>query len=635
MSIDVTIKQLREFDDAYFSGNPLIEDVQYDKLKEKAQAEFPDHPYFSEVGSPVRGGKITLPYKMGSLNQIYEDDYTKWIEKYSLQSTDIVVTEKLDGMSVLLVYENVNGRLLLQNAYSRGNGIEGADITRHIKKMPSTPLSICNEDIKRIVVRAEVIINEELFQKKYSEESKNSRNMVAGCMNRKSTEAAILKDIDLVTYEIVDIDSTVNNKNTKRENLKLLKDLGFLVVNNQTFLSESLNDVKLKELYSSMQSDGSYMLDGIVLTVDGYNDIEKISKSSSINPEHSVKYKNISDEHIVETEVRDVHWKLSKSGYFKPRVEIVPVELFGTTVTFATGFNGKFIHDNGIGAGAKIKITKAGSVIPYIVEVITKVPPAIPESLWEWDTLGVELKSVETTQDVIFMQAVHFFKTLSVEQLQETSLKKVCKYLTSLNIDISTFEDMVSEVIFLLDFDMKKILGANGIKVYDSLHKRLSNVKPEVLLGATPYFGQGFGTRKAKKIMQKMTFEEFLKAKEKDISEVEGFDKTSSRVEDGIIPFKQFYTKISDYITFSTEQKSDSGSGSNLTDQVIVMTGFRDKELQEKIENAGGKVTTSVSKNTTMVIAADANSTSGKVKKAKDLQIPVLSLQDFEYAYIL
>lgn len=632
MDIEKTVKQLQLFDEAYFEGSPLVTDTQYDLLKESLRKESPDHPYLLEVGSPERGGKIPLPYKMGSLDQIYENDYVKWIKKYSIENSEVVVSEKLDGMSVLLVYETVNGKLSLQNAYSRGNGLEGADITRHIKVMPSTPVSMDRDDIERIVIRAEVIMEEELFQSKYSTDNKNSRNMVSGCMNRKVTKHSILKDIHLVTYEIVDL-KPKDNKNTKKDNLKLLKDLGFLVVNNKTFLGNELNDEKLKELYTSMADESLYLLDGIVITINDYATMKKLSKSSSINPEHSVKYKNISDEHILETIVKKVHWKLSKSGYYKPRVEITPVNLFGTTVTFATGFNGKFIVDNGIGSGSKIKITKAGAVIPYIVEVLEKVEPMLPEAEWEWDSLGVEMRSTEDTPDVIFMQAVHFFKTLSVEQLQETSLKKVYDSLLDSKINISTFDNLVSEVISLLDHDMKKILGANGLKAYDSLHKRLSEIKPETLLGATPFFGQGFGVRKAKKIIDVMSFENFLTCSESDIKRIEGFDKTSSRVVDGIEAFKDFYNNIEDYVTFAS--KEEIPLSNKLNGHVVVMTGFRNKELQEKIEQYGGKVTSGVSKKTTIVIAEDVNSSSSKIKKAKELNIPVIGLNDFEYTYIL
>ena len=627
MDENVRISQLKEFDKAYFEGNPIIEDAHYDMIKKEAKELFPNNQYFSEVGAPVRGSKVKLPYPMGSLDQIYENEYQKWIDKYNITG-ELIITEKLDGMSVLLIYEGED--LRLKCAYSRGNGIEGADITRHIRYVSGIPKKLSIDGCTLFVIRGEVIMKNKIFDSKYSKDNKNPRNMVAGCMNRKVTDQHILKDIDMLAYEIVANDKS--EYSTKNEDLKLLRELGFLVVNSESVDAKTVDDSSLVEQFSRMKSDSDYELDGIVITCNDYANLQKLSKSSSLNPEHSVKFKSMSDDSIVDTEVVDVHWKISKSGFFKPRVQIIPVELFGTTVTYATGFNGKFIYENGIGPKAKIRVTKAGSVIPYIVSVTEKSKPKMPDS-YEWDELGVEVKTIDKDNfEIVFMQAVHFFKTLSVEQLQETSLSKLVDYLHKSNIDVSSFEKLVSEVIYLLDRDWKEALGSNGIKSFNSLHKTLSSIKEETLLGATPFFGQGFGVRKAKKLMAKMSIDEFLSSKEEDISAVEGFDKTSTNVVSGIPDFISFYKKIEDFIEFNSSHEITSNK---LEGHSIVMTGFRDKMLQEKIESLGGKVSSGVSKKTTILIVADKTSSSSKLNKAKELNITILDKDEFEYDYIL
>lgn len=383
--IDEIIALLKECDDHYFNtGTSSLSDRDYDSLKRTAFSLDPSHEYFVQVGSDVRGGKIKLPYPMGSLNQVYEGEIKDWVSKYSLAGQDIVVAHKLDGVSCLLVYNNDK----LSIAYSRGNGLEGADITRHIKNIPGVPKSLTGVDY--LVVRAEVIMKNQTFQTNHSKDFKNPRNMVAGAMNRKETEADVLKDLDVIAYEIVagsiGNDTTVQ-KNKKTKTLDTLKSLGFNTVHYDVEKASDLDDSFLVEAFARARSDSDYELDGLVLTVDDHANMTRLSASSTLNPEHSVKYKVLDSNSIVETYVTNVLWEVSKSGFIKPRVEIFPVELFGTTVKYATGFNAKFIIDNGIGKGAKIKITKSGMVIPYIVGVEKKVEPQLPPIILEFGNL--------------------------------------------------------------------------------------------------------------------------------------------------------------------------------------------------------------------------------------------------------
>lgn len=629
INVDHEIEKLKKFDDAYFNDSEIIPDAQYDELKEKVRTMCPDHPYFSSVGHEERGGKIDLPYPMGSLDQIHEGDYTKWINKHNLHHQNIVISEKLDGISALLVYENKK----LKKAYSRGNGIQGADITRHIRHITSAPQSI-NIDCDYFVVRTEVIMKNKTFEKKYASKFRNPRQMVAGCMNRKKTEHSVLADIDVVAYEIVDMSNATEllTNDTKEARFKLLQEAGFRVAYREVDSVYSHSDASLAETLDRFRTHTEYMIDGLVITADDYLNVDSNRKSNSLNPEHSVKFKVLAEDSMVDTRVVDVHWKLSKSNYWKPRIEIEPVDLFGTTVTFATGFNGKFIYDKKIGKGAVVKITKAGEVIPYVVDVIKPAPvTSEPDGAWEWDSLGVEFISSDESPEVVIMQLVHFFKSIEVEYLQEKSLRKIISYYDLFSNTSVSFEDVATQIIGLLDAEWKRALGENGAKIFLSLHKKLSNIKPEKLLGASPFFGRGFGVRKGKKIMDAMSFDQFLNETDaNDIQNVEGFNETASEVYNGIETFKSFYNSIKYYVEFEEVEKDDSLDG-----EVVVMTGFRDKEIKEFIENSGGRVASAVSGKTTLVIAADVNSTSGKIKKAKEMNIPIFSIKEFQHEYIL
>jgi NAD-dependent DNA ligase len=626
MDIEQKIKDLRRFDQAYERGKPLIPDEQYDALKRELERIAPNHEYFKTVGATVPGEKIDLPYPMGSLNQIYEGDIYKWIKKYGLENEDIIITDKLDGVSVLLIYEkdgdgDGDGKCALKKAYTRGDGFKGEDITRHVCEIPSLPKEILVDDY--VAIRAEIIMQNSIFNQNYKDKYKNARNMVAGLLNRKEPEKKYLKDVDVVAYEVIDAN---NMQSTKEDTLFWLNLQKFITPNIKKMVGSSLDDNTLSNHLRKTKENSVYELDGIVLTVQDYSNFENVSKSSSLNPEHSVKFKVLDEDSVVETVVEDVIWKISKTGFYKPRVKIKPVELFGSTVTYATGFNAKFISENGIGKGSKIKITKAGSVIPYIVEITKHVDPKMPNGDWHWDENGVEAV-IDNSTEQVFMEVVHFFKTIEMENAQETSLKKVIEHEKLENKD---FETIVFEIVSLMGAEWKRILGENGIKAHDSLHKKLSTIKPEKLLGATPFFGRGFGVRKAKKILDQMSYEDFLNASIQDIQELEGFDITSEAIYNGIEKYKEFFNLIEFAVEFEECEDADQ----TLEGEKIVMTGFRDKQLQDAIQNRGGKVTTSVSKNTTMVVAQDVNSNSGKVKKAKELNIPVISQRDFNFRYI-
>lgn len=632
-NVEDIINYLKKCDDAYFnSGTPLVPDSVYDSLKEAARNMVGDsHPYFSAVGSRVRGGKIKLPYKMGSLNQIHTGDLQQWVQKYNLSDKDIVITDKLDGVSCMLIYQN--GKF--SAAYSRGDGLFGADITRHILRKKEVDITIKNSN--HLAIRCELIMKNDTFKQKYSEMFKNPRNMVSGIINRKESDENILSDIDIVCYELVagDIRGLDVSGVSKADSLNILAETGFKVVKSEIHKCKELDENVLKSMLSMRRVQSEYELDGLVLTVDDFYNVENISQSSSINPEHSVKFKVLEDDSILDAIVKDVHWEISKSGYIKPRVEIYPVDIFGTTVKYATGFNAKYIIDNGIGKGAKIKITKSGMVIPYIVEVVKKVEPALPpDNLGEWEFTesGVDavLVNKEENREVIFKQVLDFFETLKVDLFKEATLKTLMdEYIAS-----KTYDDIIFEICDLSETEFYNIIGVNGSKIYRSLHYRLENCKPEVFFGACKHLGVGFGVRKAKNLIKNLKDvpNDLLKLTENDIVSIDGFDtKTAQMVLSGINDAVKLCNRLID--SGLLKFKIDENASNSMGNVNVVMTGFRDKELQDYIESNGGKVSQGVSSKTTHLLCVDINSNSAKMKKAKELNIKIMTPEEFKAIY--
>lgn len=622
------IFDLRKYDRAYEGGSPIISDVQYDIIKKDAYQKFPKNPYFMEVGSDVRGGKERLPYPLGSLDQIYENEIKNWVNKNNLRNEKSIITEKLDGVSGLVIYKN--GKLF--KAYSRGNGIEGADITRHLIKIPSLPQEI-EKNIDYLAIRGEIIIETDTFNQKYSKNFKNGRNMVAGCMNRKETEPSVLSDIDFIAYDILEMYH--NGYNTpikdKFNQIRLLSKLKFKTpIHGMVSLSD-LNDDLLTKILKNYKKDSEYELDGIVISIKNLDFFgDKSRKSQSLNPQHSVKYKVLDEESQKTTTVKQVHWEISKTKKLKPRVEIDPVELFGTTVTYATGFNAKFIYENGIGPDAKIKITKSGAVIPYILGVESSVEPSMPIEAWCWDDNKVEAILEEDSDEATIKDILAFFVSIEVEQLRDSSIRKIIEqYVPQNPID---YTNALEIILDLDENEWKNTIGENGRKIYNSLHRRLNSMPLFKLVGSLSYCGIGFGVRKSKILFKQLKNEnEFWGLSEEDIVNFEGFqEKSAKRVFEGIPFVKKFLEENSDYINLVKEEVKENLAGLN-----VVMTGFRDKGLKEKIESLGGNVKSSVSSKTTHLLTLDISSNSSKMKTARENNVKIMDPEDFKIQYNL
>jgi NAD-dependent DNA ligase len=408
-SVAQIIELLTLADDLYFNEQQaidLLEDDQYDALKQYAARLAPANVYFTGVGSSVRGGKITLPFQMGSLNQVYVGgDFERWVGKYYIAAELLVISNKLDGASAMYVYD-INGNL--QIAYSRGDGVQGADITRHARKLHDVPAKIDNKTGAPVTVRAENIIKPVEFAivntGKYARGGriyKNPRNMVSGLMNSSSLHDQMYDAIDTVAYEIV------GSTTTKEDQLKQLKAYGFHVVEYETAIAGDLDEQDLTDILNRVRKNSEYELDGIVIDINSAKIRAKI-KTDDLNPEYAVKFKVADSSNYAEARCTNVEWNVSKDGYYKPRVQIEPTNLVGVTITNLTGFNAKFIKENNIGPGAILKITRSGDVIPYILGVATPAPsgPQLPddgEAVWTDTGVDLVVADVSNNETVNFV----------------------------------------------------------------------------------------------------------------------------------------------------------------------------------------------------------------------------------------
>lgn len=623
-NVSQIIEVLTLADDVYYNleQQSFLEDEQYDALRQYAQRLAPADPYFTGVGSAVRGGKVDLPYQMGSLNQAYiGGDFDKWIDKYGLHSSSLVLSDKLDGASAMYIYD-VDGKL--QIAYSRGDGIQGADITRHARKIHNVPKQIANTTGAPVVIRGEHIISPAKFAEintgKFSRGGriyKNPRNMVSGLMNSSSNHDRVYDAIDLVVYEIV------GSSLGKIEQLNRLIQYGFKVVRHGLVPADEVDEQYLTDWLNQTRKTSEYELDGIVIDIDDAATRKRL-KTDDLNPEYSVKFKVADASNFARAECVNVEWNISKDGYYKPRVQIKPVNLVGVTITNLTGFNAQFIKDNSIGPGAILEITRSGDVIPFIQRVASPSPqgPMMPDdedAVWTETGVDLVVADVANNATVKFERLVDFFSSIDVPHLGEGTLREM--------FDMG-FETPESIIPLAAD-DISNLVRSKpiGAKIHKGLREKFTNIHLADLMGSHHAFGRGVGKRKMRKLYDAYKGNMEMLQTASAITAVEGFEeKTAKKIVAGYPAFQEFFTKIKDYITVAPYEEKKVGK---LTGKSIVVTGFRDKTIDQQIEDAGGQVSSGVSKTTSLVIADDPRGSSTKLTKARALGIRIVTRDEF------
>ena len=341
------------------TGECKLTDEEYDYLLDK----YGDEKQKSAVGVELSKDKVELPVKMGSLNKVKTlKEIISWkdTKKIPVESL-IIITPKYDGLSLLVEFNN--GKFV--NAYTRGNGIEGQDVTGHFAHNSLGNIQL--SDNFSGYVYGEAIMRNSVFEDKYSKKYKNPRNMVAGLLNRKKTVEET-KDISFMAFGIKD-DSPSRRHQLEYLNKEINVPLNSLNVDVTICKIEELGDIlNNPDTMNIIPSD--YQCDGLVVEVSLLSLQEKMGKeTNSLNPAYGRAWKPQSVNQKITT-VKGVRWQVSKVGYLKPVVEIEPVDISGVTISNVTGNNAKYILENNIQSGTVVTIIRAGDVIPRIIKVI-------------------------------------------------------------------------------------------------------------------------------------------------------------------------------------------------------------------------------------------------------------------------
>ena len=623
-------------------GSPLMTDGEYDILHEYVENKYPKNAVLQEVGAVVEKNKAKLPYEMWSMDKIKPDSGTldKWKQKYP---GPYVISCKLDGVSGLYTTEGPEPKL-----YTRGDGKVGQDVSYLI------PYLRLPKDAG-IVIRGEFIIKREVFDSKYKAKFANARNLVAGIANAKTVDDKI-RDVDFVAYEVIQPENlTPSQQMAKLAGFSGMMGgfmgTGLITVQNKT--EAAITNETLSGTLQEWRKSSAYEIDGIIVSDD------HVHPRTSGNPDHSFAFKMVLSDQVAETHVVDVLWQASKDGYLKPRVQVMPVRLGGVTIQYATGFNAEFIEKNKIGVGAVIQIIRSGDVIPYIQSVTTPAEVAkMPEEAYRWNDTHVDiiLENVTGNETVLEKQIAAFFKGIEVDGLGPGNVKKIIK----------AGYNSVPKILRMTEADLLKVEGfqqKTAKKLFDGIHAKIDQASLTTLMTASQQFGRGFGHEVVELIMTK--YPEVLREEERNVAKLVAIpgigQKTAERFVEHIPQFMAFIKEcgLEDKIIQKIQSASPvaktgaesvmamfspkaaesaltvPATNDPLMGKSVAMTGFRDKELEAVLKTRGAKVAPSIKNGllALLVKSADENQTSGKLKEAKDKNVPIMTVDEFKQFY--
>lgn len=553
-------------DKAYRRGTPLIDDEEYDTL-------FPE----DGEGPADDEGRAPLPFWMGSLNKVRDEKKLQsWLNKNQTQV--YIITEKIDGISGLL-HEN--------KLYSRGNGMKGTNLSAALPYLAGIPRTDRS-------VRGELVMKNKVFEEKYAGDYKNPRNLVAGAFGRKHLDKNVLADISFIAYEIVSEDVSPSLQ------LALLKDGGFEVPHTVLHYN-SMTITDLSDHLTKFQDVATVAIDGLVLQPD-----ERYDRNTEGNPSYSIAFKRDTDENMVVGNVVEVEWNVSKWGLYKPVIRIHPVDLMGVTIRKLTAFNAKFVVDNQLGADSQVLIKRSGDVIPHIVKVLTPSTNInLPSSKWD----GVDLRAGSTEDDTVAIKTlvgmfaaldIKFVGTSTVEKLYNGGINTLPKILTA------TVGDLVT-----MGLGQK-----TSERIVTNLHKGFFGSKPKlsVLVGSSGVLGYGIGSKRIEAVFEAIpnfttqcpSFDTLLQCR--GVSHVIATKILGNH--SYMIKFIKLLTTLG--IKFEDSKKSGG--------QKYCLSGFRNKDIPNVVDT--------VTKDCILIVK-DMRETSKKIERAKALNIPIISKNDY------
>ena len=639
------IKILNEASKAYYAEDrEIMSNFEYDRLYEELEG------LEKETGI-VLSGSPTVSVGYEAVEELPKERHespmlslgkTKSREELKdwLQGKEAILSWKLDGLTVVLTYRN--GALF--KAVTRGSGEIGEVITGNARTFKNIPLNIAFKG--ELVLRGEAVITYSDFEKINEEipeaeaKYKNPRNLCSGSVRQLNNEITAKRNVRFYAFTLVSAEDA-DFHNSREEQFRFLEKQGFEVVERKmvtpdtilSAISEFENKIPAYDVPS----------DGLVLTYEDIAYGKSLGRTAKF-PRDAIAFK-WADE-IRETTLTEVEWSASRTGLINPVAIFTPVELEGTTVSRASVHNVSIVKELKLGIGDRITVYKANMIIPQIAENLTQsgnlpIPATCPvcggetkiQNMNDTETLyctNPECAAKKIKSFTLFVSR----DALNMEGLSEATLEKfISMGFIHEYADLFHLTEHRDAIVDMEGFGEKSYAN-----LVDSIEKARNTTLPRLIYGLGI---ANIGLVNAKMLCRHFDYDldALQSAKEEELSDIEGVGDVIAGAFVSYMNNPANKEKIDRLLPeLHLEKPESSTENQNLAGLSFVVTGtlnsFENRNaLKEEIEKRGGKVTGSVTSKTECLINNDVTSSSSKNKKAKELNVPILSEEDFLQKY--
>ena len=653
------IDELNRLTKLYDAGQPEVSDSYWDelyfKLKEMEKETgliYPDSPtqniHFEKV-SDLK--KVKHNHLMLSLDKTKNfDDIRFFLDTFSW-----IAMAKLDGLTCSLKY--INGELV--SAETRGNGIEGEDVTHNAKVIPSIPQKINYKD--ELVVDGEIICTYENFEQ-FKTSYKNPRNFASGSIRLLDSKECEKRHLTFVAWDCFCNDYFYNEYLNKPYNiqktlslkLQILQDLGFIVVPNLTDCDVDLID----KAVSIIKENCTYPIDGIVFKYNNIDDYEAAGRTDH-HFKGGLAYKFYDETYP--TRLKHIEWTMGRTGVLTPVAIFYPIDIDGSTVERASLHNVSIMKEilgDCAYVGEPLQVAKMNQIIPQIVEagpkynygyVISQGGVSANDVIEKCPICGGDVSYIKSKDGVINVycdnplcegklinRLNHFCgkKGLDIKGLSKATFQKLIDW---------GWVNSIKDIFWLYNHQMewmdKPGFGkASVFKILDAIENgKHTTLDAFISAIGIPLIGKAVAKDLANYFKTYDNFREAVKNDEYNFYALKNFGEEMHN------SIKNFdYTEadeISKFLIIEAPVVDNNKINNSLTGKTFTITGklsnFKNRaELKSIIESYGGKVSDTITNKTTALINNDINSSSSKNKTAKTKNIPIISELDFMRQYL-
>lgn len=638
--------------------DPKVSDEVYDSLSQELKQLEQKYPEFYDPNSPLGrvGGqplekfeKVEHSVPMLSLQDVFSiAEFEHWQKRISRllpakTKLSYFAELKLDGLSISLLYENGN----LVRGATRGNGRVGEDVTQNVRTIKAVPLKLRGKNIPQLLeVRGEVVMSKKVFErlnKQYKKLGKpelaNTRNAAAGSMRQLDPKLAASRQLDFFAFDIVRADDDVIKKlRFHHQEHQLLKELGFKVDNHEHRADTIAEVEKFIQKIEKKRVNFDYGTDGVVISVDELALHDRLGVVGKA-PRYMVAYKYPAEK--ATTRVLDIQVNVGRTGMLTPFAVFEPTKVAGSTISKATLHNLDQIERLGIKIGDTVVIQKAGDVIPEVVEALPKLRTGSEKKFKMPNTCPVCGAKVAREEAGKRSSVAYFCTNPNCPAKNQRAMEH---FVTAFEIDgvgpqiIRRFKDegLISDVadLFTLTEDDINTLDQFGEKSAQNIIGAIGSRKQISLARFLFALGiKNVGEQTAEDLANHFhTLDEIQTATAEEIALVENIGPIVAESVANYFAQKSNQKFIKKLLDNGVEVKSvTTVKNGKFLGKTFVLTGTlssmsRD-QAKQRIKQAGGKVSSSVSAKTDYVIAGD--DPGSKYDKAISLGVTILNEAEF------